>query len=162
MQLFSFHFSNARKWPLLFSSLLFAFLYLSGNVSAEELTGTWSGIATLEGQQGVMKLTIRRQGQRYAADYQGLPSFSGSLLNVRVGPGNRPNTTTFTAVSKSSLISSGNAARLRFYLLKEMSKHQLLGIMTLDRDVGKDMQFKILLERRPCCHGGCVLREGCP
>lgn len=152
----------ARRWLLGLRLLTLAFLLFSVSIGAEELDGVWSGVQTLGGRQGRMTLTIRRHGQGYAAEYQGLPSFSGPLLNVRLGPGKQPDTTIFSAVSKSVAISSGNNARLRFRLMKELSKPMLMGFVHLDLDFGKDVDYRILLEQRPCCHPGCILRDGCP
>jgi hypothetical protein len=156
------HCLMAGKWFLLLISPAIAFLLLSGSVGAEDITGTWSGVAIFKDRQGSMTLTIRRQDQGYAAEYRGIPSFSGPLLNVRVAPGKIAGTTTFTGVSKSIALSSGNNARLRFYLSKEVSKPSLMGIKRLDRDFGEDMNFQVLLEQRPCCYPGCILRQGCP
>ena len=136
-------------------------MFMFDGAAAEDLSGTWSGIMVKDHKQGAMTLTIQPLDQGYSAKYEGIPSFSGPLLSVSAGPGKQPDSTQFTAVSKELSLAGGNAGRLRFYLLKPLSQPQLRGVIRMELDTGQDQDFMVVLERRPCCDGACVLREGC-
>lgn len=125
----------------------------SGHVSlkTEEFEGKWAGIMVLNKKQGDAEIAFTKTDGLYTATYRGLPSFSGPLYNVRILPGKRPNTMTVTMTSH---IYKGSV--LRFYLLKESDLPQLHGVVVLDYDVGKDLEFSAILERQPCCDPKCI------